>query len=107
MFKQQSGEPKTLVNQLKGLAPRIFLFRLYTVLTDRDDELRREEEPVLPLIPQLHGCKRGVITFNVPVVYMAQDVMILMRENPISRAFGRVGPQKVEIFRHWHSKATL
>jgi hypothetical protein len=31
---------------------------------------------------------------DIPVVYMARDVIILMRENPISRAIGRgrVGP---------------
>jgi hypothetical protein len=68
--------------------------RLYTVLTNRDDELRREEEPVLPLIPQLHGCKRDVITFNVPVVYMAQDFVILMRENPFLGPLEGLGPKK-------------
>jgi hypothetical protein len=83
---------------MNGLAPGFsfvrLMFRLYTVLTDRDDELRREEEPVLPLIPQLHGCKRDVITFNVPVVYMAQDVMILMRENPFRGPLEWVGTEK-------------
>ena len=33
-----------------------------------------------------------VLTIDVPVVYMARDIMILMRENPISRAIGRCGP---------------
>jgi ATP-dependent 26S proteasome regulatory subunit len=32
------------------------------------------------------------ITINVPVVYMARDVMILMRTRFITRAIGRVGP---------------
>jgi hypothetical protein len=31
------------------------------------------------------------ITINVPVVYMAQDVMILMRAISITRAIGRGG----------------
>jgi hypothetical protein len=83
---------------MNGLAPcfscvRLFS-RLYTVLTNRDDELRREEEPVLPLIPQLHGCKRDVITINVPGVYMARDVMIMMRENPFRGPLEGVGTEK-------------
>jgi hypothetical protein len=32
------------------------------------------------------------ITINVPVVYMARDVMILMQATSISRASGRGGP---------------
>jgi hypothetical protein len=32
-----------------------------------------------------------LITNNVPVVYMAQDVMILMKETSITRAIGRGG----------------
>ncbi len=31
------------------------------------------------------------ITIDVPVVYMAQDVLILMRAYPILRAIGRGG----------------
>jgi len=42
------------------------------------------------------GGRRGKddrkLTINVPVVYMARDVIILMGENPISRAIGRDGP---------------
>jgi hypothetical protein len=57
-----------------------------------------------------------IITINVPVVYTARDVMILMQENTISRATGRGGPRKsrpfglkkVKIFRahpfQWLSK---
>jgi hypothetical protein len=33
-----------------------------------------------------------VLTINVPVAYRTRDVMILMRENLISRAIGRGGP---------------
>jgi hypothetical protein len=32
------------------------------------------------------------IIINVPDVHLARDVMILMRQNPISRAIGRGGP---------------
>jgi hypothetical protein len=43
-----------------------------------------------------------VLTINVPVVYMALDVIILMQATSISRAIGRgelvaiSGPKKVE-----------
>ncbi len=33
-----------------------------------------------------------VITINVPVVYMARDIMILMRAIFITRGIGRGGP---------------
>jgi hypothetical protein len=33
-----------------------------------------------------------MLTINVPVVYMARDVMILMRAISITRAIGRGGP---------------
>jgi hypothetical protein len=33
-----------------------------------------------------------VITINVPIVYMARDVMILMRAISITRAIGSGGP---------------
>ncbi len=39
-----------------------------------------------------HLFKEAVLTINVPVVYMARDVMILMGENPNSRAIGSGGP---------------
>jgi hypothetical protein len=38
-----------------------------------------------------------IISIKVPVVYMAQDIMILMRENPISRAIGRVDPENQDL----------
>jgi hypothetical protein len=37
--------------------------------------------------------KDGRLTINVPVVYMARDVMILMRAASISRPMKRVGPE--------------
>ncbi len=37
------------------------------------------------------------ITINVPVVYMARDVIILMRAISITSAIGRVGPE-IETF---------
>jgi hypothetical protein len=40
----------------------------------------------------------GRITNNVPVFYMARDVMILMQATSFTRAIGRGGPKKVEIF---------
>ena len=42
----------------------------------------------------LHGGLQRIFfkTINVHVVFMARDVMILMLENPISRAIGRCGP---------------
>jgi hypothetical protein len=39
-----------------------------------------------------------IITIYVPVVYMARDVMILMRATSISRAIGRGGPLKSRHF---------
>ncbi len=36
-----------------------------------------------------------IITTNVPVVNIAQDVMILMREKSIRRAIGRDGALKI------------
>ncbi len=36
--------------------------------------------------------KKDINLFNVPVVYMARAVMILMAEKSISRAIGRGGP---------------
>ncbi len=38
------------------------------------------------------------ITNNVPVFYMAQDLMILMSEPSITRAIGRGGGLKIETF---------
>ncbi len=35
---------------------------------------------------------------NVPVVYMARDVMILMGENPIRGTFEGVGPENQDFF---------
>jgi hypothetical protein len=34
-----------------------------------------------------------IITINVPVVYVARDVMILMRENPFRGPLEGVGPE--------------
>ncbi len=36
--------------------------------------------------------KEAVLTINVPVVYVARDVMILMEENPNLRAIGSSRP---------------
>ncbi len=33
------------------------------------------------------------VTINVPVVYMARDVMILMRANPLQGPLEEVGPE--------------
>jgi hypothetical protein len=38
-----------------------------------------------------YHCTLG-LTINVPVVYMAWDVIILMRANPFRGPLGRVGP---------------
>ncbi len=41
----------------------------------------------------IHLCVTGgVITINVPVVYMARDAMILIEATYITRAIGRGGP---------------
>ncbi len=37
-------------------------------------------------------------TINVPVVYMARDVMILMRENPFRGPLEGVGPENRDFF---------
>jgi hypothetical protein len=39
-----------------------------------------------------------LMTFNVPVVYMARDVMILMRENPYRGPLEGVGPENQDFF---------
>ncbi len=39
-----------------------------------------------------------IITINVPVVFMAQDVMILTRAISITRAFEGVGPENQNFF---------
>jgi hypothetical protein len=38
------------------------------------------------------------LTINVPVVYMAWDVMILMRENPLRGPLEGVGPENRDFF---------
>ncbi len=38
------------------------------------------------------------ITVNLPVVYMARDVMILMRENPFRGPLEGVGPENRDFF---------
>ncbi len=38
--------------------------------------------------------KNSAITINAPIVYMARDIMILMRVTSITRAIGRAG-QKI------------
>jgi hypothetical protein len=38
------------------------------------------------------------ITINVPVGYMARDVMILMGENPFRGPLEGVGPEKRDFF---------
>jgi hypothetical protein len=41
----------------------------------------------------IHLCMtEGVITINVPVVYMARDAIILIEATSITRAIGRGGP---------------
>ncbi len=42
-----------------------------------------------------HGPREryGKITINVPVVYMARDVKILMRENPFRGLLEGLGPE--------------
>ncbi len=42
------------------------------------------------------GRKR--ITINVPIVYMARDLLILMRATSIKRAIGRGGALKIDTF---------
>jgi hypothetical protein len=44
------------------------------------------------------GSKVGVITINVPVVYMAQDVMTFMRENQFREPLAGVGPENRDFF---------
>ncbi len=45
------------------------------------------------------SCSRKALTFNVPVVYMGRDEMILMWDISISRAIERGGPAlKIETF---------
>ena len=39
-----------------------------------------------------------ILTMNVPFVYMARDVMILMRANPFRRPLEGVGPENFDIF---------
>jgi hypothetical protein len=39
-----------------------------------------------------------IVTINVPVVYMARDVMILMRENPLHGPSEGVGPENRDFF---------
>jgi hypothetical protein len=41
-----------------------------------------------------HGLYNVLVTINVPVVYIARDVMILMRATSITRAIGSGGPGK-------------
>ncbi len=36
---------------------------------------------------------KSVVTFNVSVVYMAQDVIILMRANPLQGTLAGVSPK--------------
>jgi hypothetical protein len=38
------------------------------------------------------------LTINVPVVYMAWDVMILMRKNPFQGLLEGVGPENQDFF---------
>jgi hypothetical protein len=38
------------------------------------------------------------ITINVPVVYMARYIMVLMRARSITRGIGRSGPWKIYTF---------
>jgi hypothetical protein len=42
--------------------------------------------------------REGTITINVPVVYMAQDVMTLMGENPFRGQLEGVGPENQDFF---------
>jgi hypothetical protein len=74
-LKQQSGEPKTLVNQYEGISPRIFLLRLLYSPTGMMSSGGRRN-PYFPLSLNSMAAK----DIYVPVVYMAQDVMIMMRE---------------------------
>jgi hypothetical protein len=38
------------------------------------------------------------LTINVPVVYIARDIMILMRENPFRMPLEGVGPESRDFF---------
>ncbi len=44
------------------------------------------------------GGGRDEVTINVPDVYMARDVMILMRENPFRGPMEGVGPENQDFF---------
>ncbi len=41
---------------------------------------------------------KWTLTINVPVVYMARGVMILMRENPFREPLEGVGPENRDFF---------
>ncbi len=68
---------------------------LGTVKWHRADRLFYVQEPT--------GDFKGyIITINVPVVYVARDVLILMRATSITRAIGRVGPENRDFFGPWN-----
>jgi hypothetical protein len=45
--------------------------------------------------------KRGLqflLTINVPVVYMALDIIVLMQANPLQRSLEGVGPENLDFY---------
>ncbi len=46
--------------------------------------------------------KGYIININVPVVYMARDVLISMRATSLTRAIGRVCPENRDFFGPWN-----